>query len=179
MSGAIRAANWDAVQYFLLKKASVHSLNILSSYGAPLHHACRMGNLDIIKLLVQKGAEGADAKTACRNMVGTPIMQACIRFGDNFATEKEAIVRHLLENSHTLGTGKPNTWCPIHVASLTCSADIIKLFHQNGVDAGMQDHMGRKAVHLACYNSLGAQGFPTKTLVPRTRLAGYLSIMPC
>ncbi|KFY25923.1 hypothetical protein V491_01547 [Pseudogymnoascus sp. VKM F-3775] len=102
-------------------------------------------------------------------MVGTPIMQVCIRFGDNFATEKEAIVRHLLENSHALGTGKPNTWCPISVASLTCSADIIKLFLQNGVDADMQDDMGRKAVHLACYNSLGAQGFPIKTLVPRTR----------
>lgn len=175
LSQAITAANWDAVRYLLSKKGTIHTLNILSSLGAPLHRACRLGNLDIIKLLVQKGA---DINTACGNMIGTPIMQACVRFGDNFAPEKEAIVRHLLENCHAVATGKPNTWCPIHIASLTCSADIIKLFLQNGADADTQDYMGRKAVHLACYNSLGAlealgvpdQDFSSKDKVGRIPL---------
>ncbi|KFY74185.1 hypothetical protein V499_05771 [Pseudogymnoascus sp. VKM F-103] len=153
LSEAIRATNWDAARYLLSKKATIHTLNILSSRGTPLHRACRLGTLDIIKLLVQKGA---DSNIASGGMIGTPIMQACVRIGDNFAQEKDAIILYLLEECHAATTGKANTWCPIHVASLTCSADTIRLFLQSGAIADMEDNMGRKAVHLACYNSLSA-----------------------
>lgn len=91
LSTAVQVSNWDCAQYLLSKQAAVRAINIPEDAGTPLHLACRLGApLSLVKMLVERGAE---INFSCKGLVSTPLAQACIRRGDNFAEEKNMIIR--------------------------------------------------------------------------------------
>lgn len=150
---AIGSQNWDVVRYLLSRAAVLPTLNVPSYLSTPLHLACRLGTLDIIKRLIDSGA---DPNLPFEDE-GAPISQVCLRQGYNDAEEKEDMIRFLLEKSDgALAPAADGSPGPLHTAALTCSAAIIRLFVEHGADKTAEDKMGRRPLHLACYNSLQA-----------------------
>lgn len=150
---AVECRNWDVVRYLVSKPAVLPTLNIPSYSGTPLHRACRLGTLDIVECLINRGA---DPDISCEGL-GTPLSQACIRIGHNYAAEKDDMIRYLLEKSDgALAPTSPGSAAPMHYAALTCSEAIITLFVDKGAGKSTEDDMGRRPLHLACYNSLEA-----------------------
>lgn len=150
---AIGSQNWDVVRYLLSRAAVLPTLNVPSYLSTPLHLACRLGTLDIIKRLIDSGA---DPNLPFEDE-GAPISQACLRQGYNDAEEKEDMIRFLLEkNDGVLAPAAEGSTGPLHNAALTCSEAIIRLFIEHGADKTAEDKMGRRPLHLACYNSLQA-----------------------
>lgn len=156
LSWAVYRENIEAVRYLLTKPAAHLTVNICGRYGAPLHQACRFTSLEMVRTLVENGA---DVNLLDKDLGGkAPITYACMRRGDNFAPEKQEMVSYLLEEAGAVATGDEYAISPIHIASLVCSVDLVKLLIQRGADAEQRDHIGRKPVHFASYNSLVALG---------------------
>lgn len=95
LTAAVDVKNWNVVRYLLSKPATLPSLNISGYNGTPLHQACFFGPLDIVKLLVEKGADHSQFTEAH----GIPLSKACFRLGDNYASEKEDVIRYLRDES--------------------------------------------------------------------------------
>lgn len=150
---AIDAQNWDVVRYLLTRPVVLTTLNIPSVLGTPLHRACRLGTLDIIKSLIDSGAD----PSSYLEDAGTPLSEACLRRGDNYAAEKEDMIRFLLEKSDgSIAQGPDDRPGLLHNAALTCSEAIIRLFIERGANKTAEDTIGRRPLHLACYNSIQA-----------------------
>ncbi|ROW06293.1 hypothetical protein VPNG_08111 [Cytospora leucostoma] len=148
---AVESRNWDVVRYLVSKPAILPTLNVPTYLGTPLHRACRLGTLNIVKCLIERGA---DPDISCEGL-GKPLSQACIRLGYNYAAEKEDMIRYILEKSDSaLAPASSESAGPMHYAALTCSAAINTLFIDKGADKFTMDDMGRRPLHLACYNSL-------------------------
>ncbi|KAI6380854.1 hypothetical protein MCOR25_001523 [Pyricularia grisea] len=152
----ISSGNLDIFYYLLSKKETRLSINVVGEYGAALHRVCRCNlgnNLEPMRLLVDNGA---DVNLDCAgNLIGTPLFQACLRAGDNYAPLKEEMVTYLLENNAKVDSLHNDT-LPIHAASMCCSVNIIKILIDKGADPEAIDNLHRKPLHLACYNSLAA-----------------------
>lgn len=177
LSCAVRCENIEAARYLLTKPAAHLTVNNCGRYGAPLHAACRYTSLEMVKALVENGA---DVNLPDKDLGGkTPIIYACMRRGANFAPEKQEMVSYLLEAGAKVASDEhAQAENPMQMASLACSADLIKLIIQHGADTEQQDHIGRKPIHLACYNSLEAlealnpsdQGFAARDKLGRVPL---------
>ncbi|TLS24805.1 hypothetical protein PpBr36_08864 [Pyricularia pennisetigena] len=152
----ITLSNWDLFHYLLTKKEVRLAINVTGRDGAALHRICRCNlsnNLELMQLLVDNGA---DVNLECaRYRAGTPLFQACLRIGDRYAPAKEEMVTYLLEKNAKVDSLHTET-SPIHAASMCCSAKIIKRLVAKGADPEAVDHLHRKPLHLACYNSLAA-----------------------
>lgn len=155
LSCAVRLGNIDAVRYLLTKPAARLIINKVAFNGAPLHQACRYTSMEMAKTLIDNGAD-VNLSHDDGLVSKAPIFYACTREGDHFAPEKDDLIKYLLEEAGADITGKEYESNPIHLASLACSGDLIKLFIRHGVDTQLRDEIGRKPVHMACYNSLGA-----------------------
>ncbi|KAL1847091.1 hypothetical protein Daus18300_014061 [Diaporthe australafricana] len=155
ISRAVHLGNVDAVRYLLTKPAARLTINNVGDNGAPLHVACRYTTMEMAKTLIDNGA---DVNLYYDDGLGStaPISYACTREGDNFDPEKDKLIMYLLEGTSADITGKEDESNSIHVASLACSADLIRLFIMHRVDTQLRDQIGRRTVHLACYNSLEA-----------------------
>ncbi|ROV96753.1 hypothetical protein VSDG_05532 [Cytospora chrysosperma] len=151
LSVAVQSRNWDVVRYLVSKPAVLSILNIPSYLGTPLHLACRLGTLDIVKCLIERGA---DPGISCEGL-GKPISQACIGEDRKHAAEKEDMIRYLLDKSDdSLAPASSESAGPMHYAALNCSEAITTLFIEKGGSRFNEDNMGRRPLHLACYNSL-------------------------
>ncbi|TLD28544.1 hypothetical protein PspLS_04037 [Pyricularia sp. CBS 133598] len=152
----VNSGNWDVFRYLLSKKETRLTINVAGPCGTALHRICRLydsNNLDLMKLLVENGA---DVNLYCaRFHVGTPLLQCCLRSGDNYAPAKEEMVIYLLGKNAKVDSWQDGTSL-IHAASMCCSPNIIKILVAKGADPEYLDHMNRKPLHLACYNSLAA-----------------------
>lgn len=155
LTRAVRCGNVDSVRYLLTKPAVRLIINICGPFGAPLHVACWLPSLEMVKTLIENGA---DANLSYEGEVvrRTPIAQACTCPGNNLAPEKKKVIEYLLEEAGAVATGTDNTTNPIHLSSLSCSGDVIKLLIQHGANPADRDEIGRSPVHLACYNLLEA-----------------------
>lgn len=155
LTRAVRCGNVDAVRYLLTKPAVRLIINICGPFGAPLHVACWRPSLELVRALIENGA---DANLSYEGEVvrRTPIAQACIASWNDLDPEKKKVIEYLLEDAGAVATGTDETTSPIHLGSLACSGDLIRLLIQHGADPAHRDEIGRKPVHLACYNSLEA-----------------------
>lgn len=69
---AVLRNNVEVVNYLVTKKARV---NIIGYNGGPLHLACHSGSFEIVKILVDGGA---DVNLADPSIIGTPLHYACL-----------------------------------------------------------------------------------------------------
>lgn len=146
--------NWEAVNYMASRPGATEVIRISGADGTALHIACRRGPLSTIMQLIRSGA---DAHAFCKKSMSTPLTQACVHDGLNSAPEKEAIINYLVEDCKVnVKSSSDNSTYPLHLASLACSDAIIRRLIDKGADPQEPDDMGRKPLHLACYNSLEA-----------------------
>lgn len=155
LTSAVEDGNMVAMRYLLMKPAARLAINICGPWGAPLHVACWRPSFEMVTALIENGA---DANLSYEGEVvrRTPIAQACVARGDNYDPEKKRVVEYLLEDAGAVATGTEDTTSPIHLGTLACSGDLVKLLIRHGANPAHRDEIGRKPIHLACYNSLEA-----------------------
>lgn len=118
-------------------------------HGAALHMACSGGQEDIVKLLLEKGAE---VNTAFEDD-GTPLSSLC--YMDAWedvakAPEKiEAIARLLIESSADINKAGGKHGYPINRASHFQPARFVKFLLGQGATVDVKDEMGRCPVLFA------------------------------
>jgi ankyrin repeat protein len=82
---------------------------------SPLHHACSMGHIDVVKELLEKGAY---LNTA--NKYGNPPLLIACR-GDHID-----IIQLLLENGANVNTVGEYDYTPLHIACIKGHIEVVK-----------------------------------------------------
>lgn len=143
---AIDFSTLEVVEYPISKNADVNSLGDL----APLLLAFEVKNLDMVKLLIESGA---NTNLPVSRIFGSPITTACLWALEDFDKTLE-IIRLLVENGADVNLYGGTVGYAFLAASLSASAAIAQFLLEKGAIPDTGDEMGRKSVHLASYNSI-------------------------
>jgi ankyrin repeat protein len=152
---AIRGAAWETASY-LLAKYSPAAINISSpSFGSALHQACLEANLDIVKALVEKGA---DVNQLASEEYGTPLQFSILSHTHALDTDSvPAIVEYLIHAGADVRQVGGNFGTAVAVAALQGPATLLTTLLEKGVNPSIPDDMGRLPIHFA--SSHGADPF--------------------
>ncbi|KAF3074423.1 Ankyrin-1 [Trichoderma lentiforme] len=148
---AIIADNVEVAKYLLSKKPVANSIDTSPFYRAPtpLQSACTKGSLEMIETLL---LSELNINACNEGMDGSPIMMATLRQHDDL---KEQIIQKLLDRGALQSSTPAGLFgYPIISASLNCPAHVIQWLIDKQMSIDVEDRLGRKAVHVACYNSL-------------------------
>ncbi|KAF4435097.1 ankyrin 1 [Fusarium acutatum] len=150
---AIEAQMDDIFFYMLKKEPSLLTQNFITSQQrvTPLHEACRFGSLAMVRSLIE---HDMDVNSCCEGLYGTPLISATLRSDLLSSPLASDIIALLLVNGANPRTTGGLFQYPLISACLSCPADTIKLLLNSDTSPQDQDSLNRKAVHLACYNSL-------------------------
>src|SRR5262249_19064015 len=133
---AVRSENIPVVEYLIEKKANI---NVVGGYrGGPLHIAANAGNIDMLKLLVEKGGNGNLAEP---NISGTPLQIAS--YGDANIDDKNAVIRYLVDEGADVNAHGGYFGSALNVSLLNLSLDMINLILDRGADVNWADDFGR------------------------------------
>lgn len=136
---AINLGDLNLVKNFIEEKG-VDS-NTMTVGRSLLHIACSFGHIEIVKLLIEKGA---NFNAADDDNSDTPLHIAC---GHGY-TE---IVKLLIEEGVDLEvTNYDKGFTPLHVACRHRHTEIVKLLIEKATDLGITDDYGFTPLHLVC-----------------------------
>src|SRR5687767_3804407 len=143
---------------------------VLGIGTTPLIRAAKSGDVPVIKLLLEKGA---NAKGATRNGVSAVMMAANVSAREEDMTgrnktEKEAIesIRLLMAAGADVKGSDTQGRTPLHGAALWGMTDVVKFLAQNGADINQKDKRGLTPLDHA--NGLaGGFGFDGRSGVAR------------
>ncbi|ORX42663.1 ankyrin [Piromyces finnis] len=118
-------------------------INIQNKDGCtPLHYACEQGNENIVKYLIEKGAD-----TSIKNNNGRISLHCTCKA----KRESVNIVKYLIEKRGLNINIKDNyRFTPIHYACYKGNENIVKYLIKNGVDPKIKNEDGRISLHFAC-----------------------------
>lgn len=155
---AIAACNMEVFTYLMTKTIVVDTLNIPSfNKGlAPLHWACVGGTIEMVKVLIKNGA---DVNYACTSAFGTPLIAATLPAYGTRHIVTENLVQLLLDEGADPTISAGGKGFPLLSASMACSTEVIQLLLDSKAPVDVKDPLGRKPVHLACYNTLEVLNF--------------------
>ncbi|KAI0146016.1 ankyrin repeat-containing domain protein [Hypoxylon sp. NC0597] len=143
---ALRYKNEEAARYLLSRKANVHIIS--PAYGGPLHIACNEGLVDLVKELIDAGA---DVNHAVPGVTGTPLSSIFVKYGtvESSSEAKSQLMNILLDAGAdpkavggTLGT-------VAGAAAMGGESIHLNMLASKGVSFGSGDDMGRRPLHLA------------------------------
>ncbi|KAF4499814.1 ankyrin 1 [Fusarium agapanthi] len=119
--------------------------------GTALHIATEKCNVDIVKVLVEKGA-GPDIANSW--MYGSPLQRLFEKYHTS-AENKDTIARHLINDAGAdVNVHGGNMGSVLNAAILSGSLDMIKLILEKGADIGWQDLHGRRPIHYAALKTV-------------------------
>ncbi|KAF5691387.1 ankyrin protein 1 [Fusarium denticulatum] len=119
--------------------------------GTALHIATEKCNVDIVKLLVEKGASPDVANSW---MYGSPLQRLFEKYYTS-AENKDIIARHLINDAGAdVNVHGGNMGSVLNAAILSGSLDMIKLIIEKGADIGWQDLQGRRPIHYAALKTV-------------------------
>ncbi|KAG5783264.1 hypothetical protein H9Q73_003087 [Fusarium xylarioides] len=150
---AIGAQMDDVFFYMLKKEPSLLTQNFITSQqrATPLHEACRFGSLAMVRSLID---HGMDVNLPCEGVYGTTLISATLRSDLLSSPLASDIIALLLVNGASPSTEGGLFQYPLISACLSCPADTVKLLLNSDTSPKDYDSLNRKAVHMACYNSL-------------------------
>ena len=122
----------------LTEKAQVSVNRKIFGGWQPIHYACEEGHTDIVKLLLDHGAE---INTATNNG-----WQAIHHAANKGHTD---IVKLLLDHNAKVNATTNNGWQAIHLAAEQGHTDIVKLLLDHGAEINAATNDGWQAIHLA------------------------------
>ncbi|SCV58166.1 related to ankyrin 1 [Fusarium fujikuroi] len=143
----------DVFFYMLNKEPSLLTQNFITSQQrvSALQEACRFGSLAMVRALID---HDMDINSCCEGLYGTPLISATLRTDLVSSPLASDIIALLLVNGANPRTTGGLFHYPLISACLSCPADTIRLLLNSETSPQDQDYLNRKAVHLACYNSL-------------------------
>jgi ankyrin repeat protein len=152
--GAVSGHDLQKVQFLVKRGANINHKS--PWYGSPLHQACRTPDFDIIKFLIEKGA---DINSTCNSGYGTPLQSLCMKRTILSSLEHEEMVEYLLsghEKQRPDVTAKAGTLgYAINAAALCGTPAIINLIlEQEGGTVNVRDDMGRMPLHFAAISGI-------------------------
>ncbi|KAG5802751.1 hypothetical protein H9Q74_012333 [Fusarium xylarioides] len=119
--------------------------------GTALHIATEKCNVDVVKVLVEKGASPDVANSW---MYGSPLQRLFEKYYTS-AEKKDIIARHLINDAGAdVNVHGGNMGSVLNAAILSGSLDLIKLILEKGADIGWQDLQGRRPVHYAALKTV-------------------------
>ena len=138
--------NNDTVEYLITKKANLNPVG--GKHGAPIHIACRWGNMSLLKILVKAGA---DTNLVNNSTCGNPLQSAARYWNAEDNRElQEQMIRYLLEEGKAdVNVIGGTQGCALNAMCGWCRPDMVKLMLDSGAKINVQDEMGRGALHLA------------------------------
>ena len=126
----------------------------------PLHHAAEEGNLAIVKMLLEKGAD-VDARTS--RFGETPLMLACGLFGGG-RNDAGKCARLLLEKGANANAATNDGVTPLMYAAHRGRVETVKLLLAKGAGAGSKDFKGKTALDgILEFDKIDAEGKVTVT----------------
>ncbi|RBA15538.1 hypothetical protein FPRO05_12612 [Fusarium proliferatum] len=145
--------DFEKVQCIVKRGANVNSL--CPRHGSPLHQACRFSRSDIIKFLIEHGAN----VNITDDYLGTPMQALFLAHSPIDALEQEKIVRYLLSGHESkqadVTTKAGLLGYSINSAALGSLPPVINLIlDQRHATVNVTDDMGRMPIHLAACNGL-------------------------
>jgi ankyrin repeat protein len=150
-------ANATAVHDWLLAQPKI-DIHVRAQEGTALHIACRYGNIDLVKKLLQNGA---DANANHASYGSTPLIAACIPRSlddsenvSSIMENAEQIVRALVANGADAGST-----CGICIFNAVCAAAFctetgIINFLLDKASVQAPDPLGRLPIHFAAANGI-------------------------
>nr|RBR01853.1 hypothetical protein FVER53263_11220 [Fusarium verticillioides] len=119
--------------------------------GTALHIATEKCNVDIVKVLVKKGASPDVANSW---MYGSPLQRLFEKYYTS-AENKDIIAQHLINDAGAdVNVHGGNMGSVLNAAILSGSLDMIKLILEKGADIGWQDLQGRRPIHYAALKTV-------------------------
>lgn len=119
--------------------------------GGPLHAACFYLKLEIVKLLV---AKGADANLVDMNL-GTPLLRVFDRASESHSTSIRNIVPFLIDEAGAnVKIHGGFLWSPLHAACLYATLDLVTLLIEHGAEVDDADTLGRRPIHHATFRTI-------------------------
>ena len=144
---AVSNNNTDVLEY-LTKKVELDIVGGIR--GGPLHIACYLSKLHLVKILVSAGAN----VDLVDPVVGTPLQSACRCTRWSREEEQEDIILYLIDDAHVdLGATGGLYGCSFNAACGRSSFEIVKKMLQKGASIEVKDEMGRMAIHFAAARS--------------------------
>lgn len=128
---------YDLVRTLLDGKASVQEKDECCG-GTPLHSAAVSGNVELVSLLLSKGAK-VDSRSD-HNV--TPLMDAC-RNG------KTGVAQLLLDKGADVNAASKKGWSPLMWAAEGGYIELVRLLLAKGADPRAKDGIGRTALSVA------------------------------
>ncbi|KAF4956060.1 hypothetical protein FGADI_4085 [Fusarium gaditjirri] len=114
--------------------------------GTALHIAAKKCNVDLVKVLVEKGASPDVANSW---MYGSPLQRLFEKFYTS-AKNKDTIARYLVNDAGAdINVHGGDFGSVLNAATLTGPIDTIKFILEKGADIGWQDLHGRRPIHYA------------------------------
>ena len=110
-------------------------------HATPLHAASEAGELDVCKLLCERGAD----KEARDDHNSTPLHHAV-------ANDHLDTVKYLVGRGADKEARNNENWTPLHVAASNDRLDTVKYLVEQGVDKEARDDQNNTPLHLAAYN---------------------------
>ncbi|KAF6226268.1 hypothetical protein HO133_009134 [Letharia lupina] len=140
--------NIPEVLIYLVKKAKLDIVGGIR--GGPLHIACYLLNLRLVKILVDIGAE----VNLVDPVAGTPLQIAC-RGLETSKEQQESVIFYLINEANAdLGIVGGLHGCALNAACGRSSFDVVRLMLEKGTSIDDKDDMGRMAIHFAAARSI-------------------------
>ncbi|KAH6845405.1 ankyrin repeat-containing domain protein [Chaetomium sp. MPI-CAGE-AT-0009] len=137
----------EVAKYLISAKAKI---NVVGGWrGGPLHHACHAQDLDMLKLLIEKGGD----VSLVDPVYGTPLQLTLRRRRDDPAGDE--FIRYLVDEAGADVTG-PGGYLgsALHVACLYDTPEFLKTFLDRDIDANVADFLDRLPIHHATFRTV-------------------------
>jgi ankyrin repeat protein len=142
--------NLDIVKYLVAQGADVEAED--DNNHTPLHKACKGGNLDVVKYLVDVQRANVNAKDKYNK---TPLHNACYcRNGRRFGLGLEGldVVKYLVKHGADVKAKDHYNNTPLHYACRNGNLDMVNYLIEQGADVEAKDNDNDTLLHYACYN---------------------------
>ncbi|MDM5316166.1 ankyrin repeat domain-containing protein [Fictibacillus sp. b24] len=125
----------------LLKKGNVQ-IDALNDGWSPLHLAAHFGHIDIVRLLLEQGAD-VHVKSG-NNMANTPLHAAAANMKN-----RQEMIGLLLSHGADINEQQSGGWTILHQAAQHNDPEMISYFIERGADPFLVKGDGKTALHLA------------------------------
>lgn len=150
ISLAAYEANLERIKYFIKHGANIHLGS--SCDGAAIHQACRLSHMNVLKFLVENGAN-VDQVTNYGSC-GTPLQAACLQYATGENRTVDETVDYLLDHGADVNVKGGFVGSALHAAAYAATPKTIKTLLDKGAKIDIKDSMNRMPIHAAAFNGI-------------------------